>query len=162
MTEPRSAETRDVHRVYWQKLTNLHRETVELILGIGCEGDDDSKAGARQICELLASHQVTKSIEQARFLSNYSGENSSIFERICTIIENYEDTLPEGEHQAVAIVYNLCGTDQIMKIIAGEIPEICSKAMIFLSGRRRGFVLERMEMTLIVIAKAMETEKGGK
>jgi hypothetical protein len=41
-----------------------------------------------------------------------------------------------------------------------EVPEICTKALIFLSGRRSGFVIERMEAVLISIAKAMEIGKG--
>lgn len=157
MAGNRSAETREAHRVYWEKLTCLHRETVSLILAIGNENGEHGAQGAYQICELLGAHKVRAAIDQARFLSNYSEDHSQCFDRICNLIENYQDTLPESEKQVVAIVYNLCGTDHIQEILHEKIPQVCSNAMIFLSGRRNGFLIERMEMTLVVVTKAMET-----
>lgn len=160
MTNPKRkdlAETRETHRVYWEKLTSLHRETADLILSMGSENGETEKQGAVQVCEFFASHQVSRAIEQAKFLANYAG-NESFFMRVCELLENYQDTLPEQESQAVAIVYNLCGSSQVETILTGVIPEICSKALIFLSGRRKGFILERMEAVLVTIAKAMESE----
>jgi len=105
----------------------------------------------------MEKYRIQGAIEQARFLANYAG-NEAFFQRVCSILENYQETLPEQETQAVAIAYNLCGTAFIQDILRGEIPEICSRALIFLSGRRKGFLLERMEATLVTIAKAMEKE----
>lgn len=161
MANSRSAETRETHRLYWRKLTKLHRETVDLILSIASDGGENERQGARQICELFASHQVVRAIEQARFLANYCAPEER-FERFAQIIGNYLETLPENPNQACAICYNLCGSREIELLVKGdsEVPEICTKALIFLSGRRSGFVLERMEAVLISIAKAMEIGKG--
>ena len=154
---PRLAETRETHRLYWEKLTKLHRETMDLLMAIGAEQGETEKQGVLQVCELMEKYRIQGAIEQARFLANYAG-NEAFFQRVCSILENYQETLPEQETQAVAIAYNLCGTAFIQDILRGEIPEICSRALIFLSGRRKGFLLERMEATLVTIAKAMEKE----
>ena len=158
---PRSAETREQHRLYWSKLTSLQRETADLILSIVSDGGENERQGAKQICELFASHQVVRAVEQARFLANYCAPEER-FDRFAQILSNYLETLPENPHQACAIVYNLCGTREIDLLVNGnsEVPEICTRALIFLSGRRSGFVIERMEAVLISIAKAMEIGKG--
>lgn len=161
MTNPNKdrdlAETRKMHRIYWRKLMDLHRDMVELILNTGSGKGDTIRQGAIQICELLAKHNVSKSIEQTKFLANYAGDET-FFHWAVGILENYQDTLPESESQAVSIIFNLAGKDHIAEISAGTIPENCSNALIFLSGRRVGFIIERMEANLVTVAKAMEME----
>lgn len=151
------AETKKMHRVYWRKLMDLHRDTVDLILNTGSGEGDTARQGAIQICELLAKHNVSNSIEQAKFLANYAG-NEAFFHWVVGVLENYQETLPESESQAVSIIFNLTGKEHIAEISAGTIPENCSNALIFLSGRRAGFILERMEANLVTVTKAMESE----
>lgn len=151
------AETRKMHRIYWRKLMDLHRDTVDLILNNGSGEGDTARQGAIQICELLAKHNVFKAIEQAKFLANYAG-NEAFFHWVVGVLENYQETLPESESQAVSIIFNLAGKEHIAEISGGTIPENCSNALIFLSGRRVGFILERMEANLVTVTKAMETE----
>jgi hypothetical protein len=136
---------------------DLHRDTVDLILNNGSGEGDTARQGAIQICELLAKHNVSKAIEQAKFLANYAG-NEAFFHWVVGILENYQETLPESENQAVSIIFNLAGKDHVAEISGGTIPENCSNALIFLSGRRAKFILERMEATLVTVATAMESE----
>jgi hypothetical protein len=136
---------------------DLHRDTVDLILNNGSGEGDTARQGAIQICELLAKHNVSKAIEQAKFLANYAG-NEAFFHWVVGILENYQETLPESENQAVSIIFNLAGKDHVAEISGGTIPENCSNALIFLSGRRAKFILERMEATLVTVSKAMESE----
>ena len=157
------AETRETHRLYWGKLTRLHQETADLILSMASDFGENERQGARQVCELFASHRIDGAIDQARFLSNYC-EANDLFSKFVTILESYRETLPEQPNQVCAIVYNLCGSREIDLLVNGnaEVPPICTKALIFLSARRKGFILERLEAILISVAKAMGPGKGAK
>ena len=157
--DPRSVETKEVHKVYWIKLTSLHRDTLELISSFGAEHGEPCLQGSLQICELLERNSIHEAIEQSRFLANYTGEEH-FFDRVSNILVNYQDTLPENEMQVVTIIYNLCGPEFLRDISSGKIPESCSKALIFLSGRRKGFILERMEFNLFSMVKKSESEEA--
>ncbi len=159
----RSAETKETHTLYWRKLTTLHRETIALLDSIGSEEtqpDSADRAAFETILQHLIHFHLESAINHARFYSNYSGESTPLFQRILEILENLKETLPETEAQISAIAYNVCSDAQLVKIRDNEIPDEVTKGIIFLTGRRKGFIVERIELLLVTIALAMEKENG--
>lgn len=157
-----SEETRAEHREYWRRLNKLHKDTVDHFLELGKDKSPDAYQGARQVCEFFAAHKIDQAIEQAKFLANYA-EDEKLYGHFVEMMGNYRETLPEVPYQIGMIVYNLCGERELKMILeSGEIPPPCSNAITMLSNRRKGFLIEHIEMTLVIIVKGMAENQQGK
>jgi len=157
MADKNSAETRKEHLAYWRKLVELHRDTVELIAEIGSEMEENERNDIRILCTLVASHKIDESISNCRYMAGASDGNVSItWNRIAGILENYRETLPENDSQIASILYNLSKDGDRKSLVNESVPVHCTNGAIILSGRRAGYLIERIEQLLVTIAKAMD------
>ena len=152
-----SAETRESHREYWHKVNQTRSQAVEHFLEIGRDRGKDEYQGARMVCEFFAAHQIDRAIQQAQFLANHTG-NDALYGHMANILGEYKEILPLTESQVAAIVFNLCGDREFKMLFEREIPNPVSDAIIALSGRRNGFLIERIEQILVTVALAMRGE----
>jgi hypothetical protein len=157
MADKNSAAIRDGHIEYWKKLCGLHYDTVELVAEIGSSMERKERFEVKMLCDELLCHKIDESILKCRDMAKESDGNvSGMWSRIMNILENYRETLPENDSQIASIVYNLSGESERKSLAQGNVPAQCTNAAIILSGRRLGFLLERIEHILVTVAKAME------
>lgn len=132
-----------------RQISRLHEEVMDSLRVCvnQVEGTFDG-AVLNDVMKSFLHHDVSRAIKGAASLTN-----AELCIHIQSVMRNYLEILPKDGSQIASTAYSICTLNDVHALLMSCVPAHIVNTIKLLNGGR--FLLEKLEMTLVVVAKSL-------